>query len=713
MPIPTFATVINQLNTFIVANGNNEITANVLNPILKIIVDFANNSIGDLSTLTTDEDDSIVNSLNSLQARLNDTENDGVKLFSGFADPNLSPPSVFNFADFYMQLSFLNNQPVELFQFNGFEWVSTAPPDLDGFVSINTSQIITGNKEFTKAIKGVNAVNENELVTKSQLSAKQDRLNQLLTGCELTPGPSSSIAAGSFLINGIIITKPTTNTFTGISLSGAGLLRTVSFYGLATGGVEKVESAELPAVVAPSNNIVNKALLRYMIVGAANFQNQTLPDNSFALKSDLGNKENLSTTIKTNLVAAINELFNGKEDTANKSNSISDIASTTKFPVWKAVSDWVISLFQNSNTITATTAGTSTAYIASLTPPLTAYVTGQQFNITAHTANTTTTPTVNFDGLGAKNIVDKSGNAIAVGDLSGSLMLRYDGTNFRIVGGGGGSAGVSTFAALTDNARDNTNLNSELNTLGSAISSEASTRQAGDTTLTNNLNTEITNRQNADTAKLAEAKAYADLVATDVLRYAGTWDASVGAYPTTGTGANGGIRRGDTYEISVVGTIDGNDYEIGDQLRAKTATPGQVTANWNAGQTNTQQATTTRIGISRMATSTEAIAGSSTLITLTPESGKAMVVDEKKSYEKSVFVKKDMEMFFPMRVAGQIASVITDGLANLQFKVGFAGTYVNVSGTINYTAFSRVYFKFTYTDALSVEGSIILIGKDN
>lgn len=42
----------------------------------------------------------------------------------------------------------------------------------------------------------------------------------------------------------------------------------------------------------------------------------------------------------------ITALQTGKEDTLNKSNDVGDMASTTKFPVWKVISDWVIGRFQ-------------------------------------------------------------------------------------------------------------------------------------------------------------------------------------------------------------------------------------------------------------------------------------------------------------------------------------------------------------------------------
>lgn len=94
-------------------------------------------------------------------------------------------------------------------------------------------------------------------------------------------------------------------------------------------------------------------------------------------------------------------------------------------------------LNQNGSKTYATTGGTSTAYTLALSPAITAYVAGQQFNVAAHTTNTTTTPTINVSGLGAKNIVDKYGNAIVVGDFQGNVIIRYNGTSFNIVSGTG------------------------------------------------------------------------------------------------------------------------------------------------------------------------------------------------------------------------------------------------------------------------------------
>jgi len=123
MATPTYAQVISQINTFIVTNHNNEITADVLNPILVLLTDFTNNTIGDLNTLTTDEKDTIVAAINSLKNNLTNIVNNGVQLYTGMGDPNVTPPPTYKPADFYLQIDF-DSLPVQLWQFDGFTWVA-------------------------------------------------------------------------------------------------------------------------------------------------------------------------------------------------------------------------------------------------------------------------------------------------------------------------------------------------------------------------------------------------------------------------------------------------------------------------------------------------------------------------------------------------------------------------------------------------------------
>lgn len=93
-----------------------------------------------------------------------------------------------------------------------------------------------------------------------------------------------------------------------------------------------------------------------------------------------------------------------------------------------------------------------------------------------------------------------------------------------------------------------------------------------------------------------------------VFRPVGNWDASGGTFPTTGTGTAGAVRRGDTYNVSVAGTMGGQSYDIGDNFYANTNAPGQTSGNWSRFETNTEQATDTTRGTVKLYTTT----GSST-----------------------------------------------------------------------------------------------------
>jgi len=141
MATPLYATVLGQINTYIVANGNNEITANVLNPILALMLDFANNNIGDLDTLTTDEKNSVVEAINSLKQNFDDLVNNGVQLYTGIDDPNVTPPPTYNYADFYMQLD-IDSLPVKLWQWNGFVWTDASEePATESDNVVNNSDV--------------------------------------------------------------------------------------------------------------------------------------------------------------------------------------------------------------------------------------------------------------------------------------------------------------------------------------------------------------------------------------------------------------------------------------------------------------------------------------------------------------------------------------------------------------------------------------------
>lgn len=98
------------------------------------------------------------------------------------------------------------------------------------------------------------------------------------------------------------------------------------------------------------------------------------------------------------------------------------------------------SLLKSLVNIFATASGTDT-YAASLSPAITSYPTNLKVYIKFTNGNTGPS-TLNLNSLGATAIVKSGGTALASGDITSGqiLCLVYDGTNFQVVGGGGGTS---------------------------------------------------------------------------------------------------------------------------------------------------------------------------------------------------------------------------------------------------------------------------------
>lgn len=84
------------------------------------------------------------------------------------------------------------------------------------------------------------------------------------------------------------------------------------------------------------------------------------------------------------------------------------------------------------------------------------------------------------------------------------------------------------------------------------------------------------------------AKSYADGLVVGLWDDRGSYDASGGAYPSSGgSGTAGAILKGDIWTISVAGTLPiGQVVEVGDIVRALVDTPGNTQANWAITQNN-------------------------------------------------------------------------------------------------------------------------------
>lgn len=82
-----------------------------------------------------------------------------------------------------------------------------------------------------------------------------------------------------------------------------------------------------------------------------------------------------------------------------------------------------------------TSGGSANAQTITLTPAITAYAAGQAFAFIAGFTNTTTTPTLNVNGVGANTIKSDTGGALVASQITAGCLyvVRYDGTNFRLM----------------------------------------------------------------------------------------------------------------------------------------------------------------------------------------------------------------------------------------------------------------------------------------
>lgn len=134
------------IEAFIVANGNNEITADVLRPILLAMLAQPNDEIGDLSTLNTTTQVNLVDAINELYNT--NTNQGGVKLHEGTDNPNDVPPTSYEIADFYIEKD-LSDNPIQLWQFNGVEWVKANGNYLTSSAYPDTKYNYTSSNNFT------------------------------------------------------------------------------------------------------------------------------------------------------------------------------------------------------------------------------------------------------------------------------------------------------------------------------------------------------------------------------------------------------------------------------------------------------------------------------------------------------------------------------------------------------------------------------------
>jgi hypothetical protein len=110
--------IIDVIEGAIVANGTNDITADVLRPVLVSMVTQINDAVGSLSNLDTTIKDNIVNALNEV---FNLPNGGGITILTGTTNPNTTAPPVVSLGDFYNRT--FSGNTIEFYIFNGSTWV--------------------------------------------------------------------------------------------------------------------------------------------------------------------------------------------------------------------------------------------------------------------------------------------------------------------------------------------------------------------------------------------------------------------------------------------------------------------------------------------------------------------------------------------------------------------------------------------------------------
>lgn len=121
------------------------------------------------------------------------------------------------------------------------------------------------------------------------------------------------------------------------------------------------------------------------------------------------------------------------------------------------------------------------------------YAVGDMYTVTFTNANTSTTVTLNVDGEGVVSIKDNAGDDLAIGDLKagGTYKVRFNGTNFRIIGATG-SGGLTPPIDATDIADGSVN-DTEFQYINSLTSNAQTQIDGKQTTLVSGTNIKTVN----------------------------------------------------------------------------------------------------------------------------------------------------------------------------------------------------------------------------
>lgn len=158
MATDTPQTIITLINNSITDNGNNEISAAVLRPVLLAIINYIDQTFGNPDDLSTTAK-IFVDSINELIGDANSV----FSLRTGTDDPNVTPPSEFNLGDFYSRTS--GGNPISYWNFDGSNWIElVGKKSAQGNSSIRTVAISATVQDVDDTII-YNGADGNDVIT--------------------------------------------------------------------------------------------------------------------------------------------------------------------------------------------------------------------------------------------------------------------------------------------------------------------------------------------------------------------------------------------------------------------------------------------------------------------------------------------------------------------------------------------------------------------
>lgn len=153
----------------------------------------------------------------------------------------------------------------------------------------------------------------------------------------------------------------------------------------------------------------------------------------------------------------------------------------------------------------------------------------------------------------------------------------------------------------------------------------------------NNFSTDLNSNSGSTAIPSASAvKSYVDTAIGGLGNLEGSWDASVGTFPTGSTPVSG-TKKGDYWYVSVAGTTGGVSFNVGDLIVAKVnGASTTLASDWIQLEVNRDQATEVVLGLVKIASDSDLTAGTDDTKAVTPKKLKTYLDNRTGGYAVSI-----------------------------------------------------------------------------